>query len=74
MSLKFSTMEFHGFSSPGIMSTILGIEKKQGTAVCDGLEKLTKPVKEKRDDEIWGGDHLSCLLGVFRARFATPLS
>lgn len=74
MSLKFGSMEFHGFSSPGIMSTILGIEKKQGTAVCDGLEKLIKPVKEKRNDEIWGGDHLSGLLGVFRKRFTTPLS
>ena len=69
MSLKLGSMEFHGFSSPDIMSTILGIEKKQGAAVCLGLDKLTRPAAECRAEAVWGGDHLSGLLGVFRQRF-----
>ena len=63
ISLKVGTMEFHGISSPDIVSTILGIERRQGATVCAGLEKLTQSEPNKKMTTIWG------LLSIFRERF-----
>jgi hypothetical protein len=73
MSLKLGSMEFHGLSSPEVMSLILGIEKKQGATVCRGLERLTQPVPERQVGAVWGSDPLLGLLGIFRRRFLAPM-